>query len=68
MKVRFLGGPLAGRVLSTSPEPWPGGWLTADGVHWALYRPVHRDPVSGIVLAEVQETGRPTPGRGPIDG
>ncbi|MFJ9149149.1 hypothetical protein ACIRP7_13975 [Streptomyces sp. NPDC102270] len=60
MIVRFAGGPLAGRVLSTS-APWPGGWLKGDGADWALYLPTHRDPANGIVLAEVQETGRPMP-------
>lgn len=68
MKVRFVGGPLAGRVLSTSSESWPGDWLKVDGADWALYRPVHRDPASGVVLAEVQETGTAASGRGHVDG
>lgn len=48
-------GPLAGRVLETADAAWTGGWFTAGGQgEWGLYAPVHRDPVTGIVLAEVQ--------------
>ncbi|MFF7191135.1 hypothetical protein ACFZAR_39420 [Streptomyces sp. NPDC008222] len=52
MIVRLLGGPLAGRVLATTDAPWAGGWLTAGDADWGLYVPVHRVPVTGIVLAE----------------
>lgn len=51
MIVRFLGGPLAGRVLTTTDAPWAGGWLTAGDADWGLYVPVHHDPVTGVVLA-----------------
>ncbi|MEU8527176.1 hypothetical protein AB0C77_16505 [Streptomyces sp. NPDC048629] len=54
--VRLLGGPLAGRVLETNDAPWTGGWFTAGEADWGLYVPVHRDPVTGIVLAEAQVT------------
>ncbi|MFI2041239.1 hypothetical protein ACIOK4_42880 [Streptomyces bottropensis] len=37
-------------------EPWAGDWMTAGEQDWALYRPVHRDPVAGVVLAEVAAT------------
>ncbi|MER8091247.1 hypothetical protein ABTZ57_41000 [Streptomyces sp. NPDC094048] len=57
MIVRLLGGPLAGRVLETTDAPWTGDWLTAGGeADWGLYVPVHRDPTTGIVLAEAQVT------------
>ncbi|MEV6741445.1 hypothetical protein AB0N14_32865 [Streptomyces sp. NPDC051104] len=56
MIVRLLGGPLAGCGLSTTPNPWPGGWLTAGAVDWGLYVPVHRNTVTSIVLAEVRVT------------
>lgn len=69
MIVRFAGGSLAGRVLWTSWTAWPGGWLRPEGGDWSLYRPVHRDQASGIVLAEVQETEAVGAGRrGPVDG
>jgi hypothetical protein len=56
VKVRFVGGPLAGRELVTGDEPWAGSWLTTGDRDWALYRPVHQDPATGTVLAEVQAT------------
>ncbi|MET7685767.1 hypothetical protein [Streptomyces sp. NPDC005423] len=56
MIVQLLGGPLAGRVLATTDVPWGGGWLTAGDGDWGLYVPVHRDPVTGIVLAEIRAT------------
>lgn len=56
MIVRFAGGPLAGRELETADAPWAGGWLTAGDADWGLYVPVHRDPVTGVVLAEVRVT------------
>jgi hypothetical protein len=27
VKVRFVGGPLAGRELVTTPVPWSGSWF-----------------------------------------
>jgi hypothetical protein len=54
--VRFAGGPLAGRELETTDAPWAGGWLTAGDADWGLYVPVHCDPVTGVVLAEVRVT------------
>ncbi|KPI20059.1 hypothetical protein OV450_7769 [Actinobacteria bacterium OV450] len=56
MIIRLLDGPLAGRVLETTDAPWHGDWLTAGDAEWGLYVPVHRDPVTGIVLAEAQVT------------
>ncbi|WP_406729220.1 hypothetical protein WJ438_38245 [Streptomyces sp. GD-15H] len=56
MIVRLLGGPLAGRVLKTTDAPWTGGWLTASDADWGLYVPVHRHPVTDVVLAEVRVT------------
>ncbi|MGK4909474.1 hypothetical protein [Streptomyces albus] len=56
MIVRFLGGPLGGRVLTTTGAPWAGGWLSAGGAGWGLYIPVHRDPTTGVVLAEARVT------------
>ncbi|MEU8992896.1 hypothetical protein AB0C98_42070 [Streptomyces sp. NPDC048558] len=56
MIVRFVGGPLAGRELETGSGPWAGGWLTAGDADWGLYVPVHRDPATGSVLAEVRVT------------
>ena len=56
MIVRFARGPLAGRELETTGAPWFGGWLTTGDADWALYFPVHRDPVTGGVLAEVRVT------------
>ncbi|MEF9908623.1 hypothetical protein ACQSMD_33415 [Streptomyces flavovirens] len=56
MIVRFVGGPLAGHVLTTSPVPWFGDWFAVGSGGWALYRPVHRDPATGVVLAEVRAT------------
>ncbi|WP_428933663.1 hypothetical protein [Streptomyces sp. ACT015] len=56
MKVRLLGGPLAGRVLTIADAPWAGGWLTAGDADWGLYVPGHRDPATGTVLAEVRVT------------
>ncbi|MFP8903391.1 hypothetical protein [Streptomyces atacamensis] len=55
MIVRLVGGPLGGRELSI-PSPWAGGWLTAGDADWGLYVPVHHDPVTGVVLAEVRVT------------
>lgn len=54
MKMRFVGGPLAGRELLTTPGPWFGDWLTTGDQDWALYLPTYRDPVTGVVLAEVR--------------
>jgi hypothetical protein len=54
VKVRFVGGPLAGRELVTTPGPWSGSWLTTGDQDWALYVPTHRDLVTGVVLAEVR--------------
>ncbi|MCC3654748.1 hypothetical protein LIX60_25440 [Streptomyces sp. S07_1.15] len=48
-----MGGPLAGRELVTTPGPWFGDWMTIGNQDWALYVPTHRDPVTGVVLAEV---------------
>ncbi|MFF4795646.1 hypothetical protein ACFY2M_39435 [Streptomyces sp. NPDC001276] len=56
MIVRLAGGPLAGRVLEVSPAPWAGDWLTAGDASWGLYVPVHRDPVTGVVLAGIRAT------------
>ncbi|EST20343.1 hypothetical protein N566_28235 [Streptomycetaceae bacterium MP113-05] len=56
MIVRFAGGPLAGRELETTDAPWAGGWLTTGDADWGLYVPVHRDLVTGVVLAEVRVT------------
>ncbi|MFE9783652.1 hypothetical protein ACFYPA_36605 [Streptomyces sp. NPDC005775] len=58
MIVRFAGGPLAGRVLSTSSAPWFGGWFPVADADWALYLPTHRAPATGVVLAEFRETGQ----------
>ncbi|MER6059509.1 hypothetical protein [Streptomyces albidoflavus] len=52
------GGPLAGIELPTTEAPWHGGWFTV-GDTAGLYRPVHRDPVTGVVFVEVQVTIRP---------
>lgn len=56
MIVRFVGGPLAGRELENRDAAWVGGWLTVGDADWGLYVPVHRDPVTGIVVAEVSVT------------
>ncbi|MFG2632251.1 hypothetical protein [Streptomyces sp. NPDC048473] len=56
MIVRLLGGPLAGRELETAPGPWAGDWLTAGDADWGLYVLAHRDPATGIVLAEIRAT------------
>ncbi|MGW4551865.1 hypothetical protein ACWEN4_36840 [Streptomyces violaceorubidus] len=56
MIVRLLGGPLAGRVLTTTGAPWAGDWLTAGDADWGLYVPVHRDAATGTVLAEARVT------------
>ncbi|MEU2448293.1 hypothetical protein ABZ588_32920 [Streptomyces althioticus] len=56
MIVRFAGGPLAGRELETTDAPWVGGWLTVGDADWGLYIPVHRDPATGVVLAEARVT------------
>ncbi|MFD3932655.1 hypothetical protein [Streptomyces sp. NPDC058614] len=56
MIVRLVGGPLGGRELSTTPGPWAGDWLTAGDVDWGLYVPVHRDSVTGVVVAEIRAT------------
>ncbi|WP_030705873.1 MULTISPECIES: hypothetical protein [unclassified Streptomyces] len=56
MIVHFVGGPLAGRGLATTDDPWFGGWFTIKGAAGkALYVPVHRAPVTGAVMAEVNE-------------
>ncbi|MFE6727745.1 hypothetical protein ACFVDN_07595 [Streptomyces californicus] len=56
MIVHFVGGPLAGRVLATTDAPWFGSWFTIEGrTEWTLYVPVHRDPATGTVMAEVNE-------------
>ncbi|WP_330242627.1 hypothetical protein [Streptomyces sp. NBC_00525] len=52
MTVRFIGGPLAGRELETTDAPWSGDWFTV-GDTAGLYKPTHRDPATGVVLAEV---------------
>ncbi|MEU5541224.1 hypothetical protein AB0G85_02310 [Streptomyces sioyaensis] len=49
-----VGGPLGGRELSTDPGPWAGDWLTAGDADGRLYVPVHREPVTGVVLAEAR--------------
>lgn len=49
-----MGGPLAGRHLLTTPGLWVGSWLTAGDADWGLYVPVHRDPATGVVLAEAR--------------
>jgi len=51
--VRLVGGPLAGRVLEATAAPWAGGWLTAGDADWGRYVPVHRDPATGTVPAEI---------------
>lgn len=51
-----MGGPLGGRELSTDPGPSAGDWLTAADADWGLYVPVRREPVTGVVLAEVRPT------------
>lgn len=56
MIVRFAGGPLAGRGLQTTDVLRAGGWLTVGAAGWGLYVPTHRDPVTGVVLAEVRAT------------
>ncbi|MEV6810446.1 hypothetical protein [Streptomyces sp. NPDC051132] len=43
-------------MLKTADARWAGGWLTAGDADWGLYVPVHRDPVTGTVLAEVRGT------------
>ncbi|MDP9954342.1 MULTISPECIES: hypothetical protein [Streptomyces] len=44
MIVHFVGGPLAGRVLTTTDDPWFGSWFTIEGrTEWTLYVPVHRN-------------------------
>ncbi|MFI2188729.1 hypothetical protein [Streptomyces sioyaensis] len=47
---------LGGRELSTDPGPWVGDCPTAGDADWGLYVPVHRGPVTGVVLAEVRPT------------
>ncbi|MGK3094601.1 hypothetical protein ACG93S_32795 [Streptomyces sp. WAC01490] len=57
MIVCFVGGPLAGRVRETTEDPWFGDWFAPEGAaDWTFYAPVHRDPVTGTVLAEVRVT------------
>ncbi|MFI7329676.1 hypothetical protein ACIBQ3_34185 [Streptomyces rubiginosohelvolus] len=57
MIVQFIGGPLAGLKLATTEDRWAGGWFSTEGAaEWTLYVPVHRDPVTGIVLAEARAT------------
>ncbi|WP_186831895.1 hypothetical protein [Streptomyces sp. ISID311] len=51
-----VGGPLGGRELSTDPGPWAGDWLTARDADGRLYVPVHREPATGVVLAEARPT------------
>lgn len=55
MTVHFMGGPLGGLVLGTTDAPWFGDWFTV-GDTASLYVPFHRDPVTGVVLAEVRVT------------
>ncbi|MFB8415299.1 hypothetical protein ACFC63_07260 [Streptomyces albidoflavus] len=55
MIVRFAGGPLAGIELETTDAAWFGDWFPV-GDTAGLYVPVHRDPVTGVVLAEVRVT------------
>ncbi|MFB8415291.1 hypothetical protein ACFC63_07215 [Streptomyces albidoflavus] len=52
---RFAGGPLAGIELETTDAPWFGGWFMVGGTE-GLHVPVHRDPVTGVVLAEARVT------------
>ncbi|MER5599884.1 hypothetical protein [Streptomyces sp. NPDC002265] len=56
MIVRFLGGPLAGRVLETIGALWAGGWLAAGDADWGLHLAVYHDLATGIVLAEARVT------------
>ncbi|WP_327321122.1 hypothetical protein OG735_00325 [Streptomyces sp. NBC_01210] len=56
MIVRLVGGPLGGRELSTTPGLWDGDWFTTDDSDWGLYLPVHHDPATGAVLAEIRAT------------
>ncbi|MFI2471536.1 hypothetical protein ACH475_35060 [Streptomyces globisporus] len=57
MIVHFIGGPLAGRSLATTEDPWAGDWFTTEGAaEWTLYVPVYRDPVAGEVMAEERIT------------
>lgn len=50
--VRLLGG-LAGIELETT-DAWVGQWLAASDADWGLHVPVHRDPATGLVLAEIR--------------
>lgn len=46
-------------VSSSANSPraaWDGGGLPAGDSGWGLYVPVHRDLVTGVVLAEVRVT------------
>ncbi|WP_237407814.1 hypothetical protein [Streptomyces sp. M2CJ-2] len=43
-------------MLKTTDVPWAGDWLTVGDADWGLYIPVHRDPATGIVLAEARVT------------
>ncbi|MFH9118577.1 hypothetical protein ACIRIR_32675 [Streptomyces globisporus] len=57
MIVRFVGGPLAGLVRATTDDPWFGDWFAPEGAaEWTFYASVHRDPMTGIVLAEARAT------------
>ncbi|MCT6782232.1 hypothetical protein LXH09_37045 [Streptomyces sp. CS7] len=57
MIVHFVGGPLAGLKLATTEDPWAGSWFSTEGAaEWTLYVPVHRDPVTGEVMAEERTT------------
>ncbi|MFF7341986.1 hypothetical protein ACFZAT_32380 [Streptomyces sp. NPDC008163] len=47
--------PFTGRVLETTDAPWFGDWFTVGDIA-SLYRPAHRDPVTGVVLAEIRVT------------
>lgn len=50
--VRLLGGLFAGIEMETIDAPVGRRLLTVGDTDWSLYIPVHRDPVTGIVLAE----------------
>ncbi|CAL9675719.1 MULTISPECIES: hypothetical protein [Streptomyces] len=52
MIVRLLGGLFAGIEMETIDAPVGRRLLTVGDTDWSLYIPVHRDPVTGIVLAE----------------
>lgn len=56
MIVRPVGGPPGGREPSTTPGPWDEGWLTVGDADRGLYPPVHHDPATGVVPAEIRAT------------